>query len=223
MANITSKVVDNQTLFTIRNTKGNELTVSNFGASVVSFRFRDKSFQNKFIINRSCVLVDNQISNSIWHADSTIEGVKFSLDNSQIIYSISNDNEISIRYFSDSDISAKLFFSSVAFPNPQISPYAANKSVSSAKEAFNIIDKPAEVLMEIGMFGYDPGCPIDYLESGLKNAADISSASGIDVKVYATQNQLIVEHLSDGVAFYTSNQASGKTSSQTVYVFKNRK
>ena len=76
------------------------------------------------------------------------------------------------------------------------------------------------------MFGYDPGCPIDYLEAGLKNAADLFSApSSIDVKVYATQDKLHVEETDGGFAIKTrgTKSSDGKIKSQTVYVFKNRK
>ena len=76
------------------------------------------------------------------------------------------------------------------------------------------------------MFGYDPGCPIDYLDGGLKNFADIFSApASIDVKVYSTQNKLHVDKVDDGFAIKTSGtkSADGKISAQTVYVFRNRK
>lgn len=58
-------------------------------------------------------------------------------------------------------------------------------------------DKPAEVEMEPGMFGYDPGCPIDYLEAGLKNAAyAYSEKSGISLTAYTDL---------PGIQFYSGN------------------
>ena len=236
-------------IFTLRNTKGNELKVTDYGARIVSIRFRDKSFKNKFVLKTypevsgyekdsaaGIVFVDEgeEFGKILWNAESTLEGMKFTADidgkHAEIIYSISNDNEISIRYEATGaeDISTQLVFSADELPSSEISPYAegAAKGLISGKNIYSIIDRPAEVLMEVGMFGYDPGCPIDYLESGLKNAADIFSApASIDVKVYATQNNLHVEEVDGGFAIRTSSTKSedGKIKSQTVYVFKNRK
>ena len=236
-------------IFTLRNTKGNELKVTDYGARIVSVRFRDKSFTNKFMLKTyenvggyekdsaaGIVFVDEgeEFGKILWDAESTLEGVKFTAEvdgkHAQIIYSISNDNEVSIRYEATGaeDISTQLVFSADALPDVDISPYAegATKRKLSGKNVYDIIDKPAEVLMEIGMFGYDPGCPIDYLEAGLKNAADIFSApASIDLKVYATQDKLHVEELDGGFAIKTGGTKSsdGKIKSQTVYVFKNRK
>ena len=77
-----------------------------------------------------------------------------------------------------------------------------------------------------GMFGYDFGCPIDYFDAGLKNAADIfSDAAKILLQVYASQNKLHVEEVDGGFAIKTSEtkSADGKIKSQTVYILKNRK
>lgn len=236
-------------IFTLRNNKGNELKVTDYGARIVSIRFRDKFFTNKFLLKTypdvsgyekdaaaGIVFVDEgeEFSKIIWNAQTIIEGVKFTAEvggkKAEIIYSISNDNEVSITYETTGaeDISTQLVFSADALPDSDISPYAegVDKAKISGKNIYDIIDKPAEVLMEVGMFGYDPGCPIDYLEAGLKNAADIFSApSSIDVKVYATQNKLHVEEVDGGFAIKTSNTKSegDKIKSQTVYVFKNRK
>ena len=236
-------------IFTLRNTKGNELKVTDYGARVVSVRFRDKSFTNKFVLKSydevaayekdsaaGIVFVDEgeDFSKIIWDAEKTLEGVKFTATigdkHAEIIYSISNDNEVSIRYEATGaeDITTQLVFSADALPDSDIKPYAegATEGKISGKNIYDIIDQPAEVLMEVGMFGYDPGCPIDYLEAGLKNAADIFSApASIDVKVYSTQNKLHVAELDDGFAIKTggTKSADGKISAQTVYVFKNRK
>lgn len=236
-------------IYTLRNTKGNELKVTDYGARIVSIRFRDKSYTNRFMLKSypdvagyekdaeaGIVFVDEgkEFGKIIWNTETTIEGVKFTAEldgkSAEIIYSISNDNEVSIRYQATGaeDISTQLVFSADAMPDSDISPYAegAAKGKISGKQIYDIIDKPAEVLMEIGMFGYDPGCPIDYLEAGLKNAADIfSEASSIDLKVYATQDKLHVAEIDDGFTIKTggTKSADGKISGQTVYVFKNRK
>ena len=236
-------------IFTLRNTKGNELKVTDYGARIVSVRFRDKTFTNKFLLKSyedvsgyekdsaaGIVFVDEgeEFGKIFWDAQTTLEGMKFTADldgkHAEIIYSISNDNEVSIRYEATGaeDISTQLVFSVDALPESEISPYAegAAKGKIVGKNIYNIIDKPAEVLMEVGMFGYDPGCPIDYLEAGLKNAADIFSApASIDVKVYATQDNLHVAETDGGFAIRTggTKSADGKIKAQTVYVFKNRK
>ena len=38
------------TIYTLRNIKGNELKITNYGARIVSMRFRNKDFQNKFVL-----------------------------------------------------------------------------------------------------------------------------------------------------------------------------
>lgn len=236
-------------IFTLRNTKGNELKVTDYGARIVSVRFRDKNYTNKFVLktyddvagyekdeDAGIVFVDEgkDFAKILWNAESTTEGVKFTAElngkSAEIIYSISNDNEVSIRYNATgaADISTQLVFSADALPDSDISPYAegAAKGKITGKNIYDIIDQPAEVLMEIGMFGYDPGCPIDYLEAGLKNAADIfSEPASIDLKVYATQDKLHVDEIDGGFAIRTGGTKStdGKISGQTVYVFKNRK
>ena len=237
------------TVYTLRNTKGNELKVTDYGAKVVSMRFRNKDFANKFMFKSysevggfenddaaGMVFVDGgtEFGKIFWQAEEIIEGVKFSaeLDGKKIAitYSISNDNEISVIYETEGvqDISAQFIFDGEVLPDAKISAFAegASETKISGSQTYSLIDKPAEVEMELGMFGYDPGCPIDYLDAGLKNAADIvSDAASIGVKVYATQNKLHVEEVAGGFAVKTeeSNPKDGKIKSQTVYVLKNRK
>ena len=236
-------------IYTLRNTKGNELKVTDYGARIVSMRFRNKDFVNKFLFKshdevggfendseNGIVFVDGgtEFSKIFWQAEEFIEGVKFSSEfdgkKVSVTYSISNDNEISIIYEADGvqDISTQIVFDGGVLPDAKISAFAvgASEEKISGKKVYELIDKPAEVEMELGMFGYDPGCPIDYLDAGLKNAADIvSDAASICVKVYATQNKIHVEEVEGGFAVKTSdsNSAGGKIKSQTVYVLKNRK
>ena len=76
------------------------------------------------------------------------------------------------------------------------------------------------------MFGYDFGCPIDYYDAGLKNAADIfSESASILIQAYASQNKLHVAEIDGGFTIKTSDTkiVDGKIQSQTVYIFKNRK
>lgn len=232
-------------IYTLRNNKGNELKVTDYGAKIVSLRFRDKNFSNKFLVQTvenlndetaSKVFVNGgaDLDKKIWNSEQFEQGVRFTIDDGnkkvEIVYSISNDNELSIKYQAEGveDISSQLVFSADALPESEISAFAegAEKGKIFGSQVYNIIDKPAEVEFVEGMFGYDFGCPIDYFDAGLKNAADITSApSGILVQVFASQNKLHVEEVDGGFAIKTSETKSsdGKITSQTVYIFKNRK
>ena len=236
-------------VYTLRNNKGNELKVTDYGARIVSLRFRDKNFTNRFVFKTypdvsgyenddatGIVYVDGatDFAKIIWQSEEIKEGVKFTaeIDNkkAQIIYGISNDNELSIKYEVEGaeDISTQIVFSADALPETEITPFAegAEKSKLAGQKIYSIIDKPAEVEFVEGMFGYDFGCPIDYYDAGLKNAADIfSESAGILLQVYATQNKLHVDEVEGGFAIKTSEtkSADGKIKSQTVYILKNRK
>ncbi len=236
MPSIKKESAGSATIYTMRNTKGNELKVSNLGARVVSMRFRDKDFKNQLLLKDDAaagnVFVDGgaDFAKIIWQAEETLEGVKFSAqigDKSTVVtYSVSNDNEISIKYEASGveEISTEMIF---ALPDADFRACqkgAAWEKIGGAKTY--PVTEPAEVEMELGMFGYDPGCPIDYLDAGLKNAANISCAAlNIDLIVYATQNEIQVETVEGGFAVKTSgsNAADGKIKAQTVYMIKNRK
>ena len=214
------------TIYTLRNTKGNELKVSDFGARAMSLRFRDKNFTNQFLLKESDVFVDggDDFAKILWQAEETLEGIKFTstLGNKSatVIYSISNDNEISIKYETTgiNDISTQMIFALADVDFRACQKGAAWEKIS--EEKIYPVTETAEVEMELGMFGYDPGCPIDYLNAGLKNAANLySAAASIDVIVYATQDKIHAQAVEGGFALKTSGAASG----QTVYMIKNRK
>ena len=224
-------------VWTLRNTKGNELKVTDKGARVVSMRFRDKDFTNRFLLkdSASCVFIDGgaDFADITWQGEQTDVGVKFTANlgdkTATVIYSLSNDNEISIRYEASgiNDITTQMVFSADALPDVDFRACqkgAAWEKISAAKNY--PVTEPAEVMMEVGMFGYDPGCPIDYLEAGLKNAANLfSDAASIEIIVYATQDAIDVQAVDGGFALKTSGTvaADGKIKSQTVYMLKNRK
>ena len=237
------------TLYTLRNSKGNELKVTNYGARIVSVRFRNKDFQNKFMLKgysevagyendetTGVVLIDDTkaFNKVFWDAEKIIEGMKLTAQiagkHVEIIYSISNDNEVSITYNAKGvdDISTQLIFNAEALPNADIKVYdAANsKGKIAGQNVYSIIDEPAVVEMEVGMFGYDPGCPIDWIDTGLKNAADIvSHEADITLNIFATQNNLCVEEVEGGFAIKTGDtnkNENGEIKAQTIYVFKNR-
>ena len=50
MPSIKKESVGNATIWTLRNNKGNELKVTDCGARIVSMRFCDKSYTNRFIV-----------------------------------------------------------------------------------------------------------------------------------------------------------------------------
>lgn len=240
MPSIKKETEGNSLIYTLRNNKGNELKVTDAGAKIISFRFRDKNFSNKFILktdeNAGKVFIDGNtdFDEIIWNSEDFQQGVKFTAEKDgkkvEIVYSISNDNELSIKYSAEGvqDISAELVFDGGILEGAEISPYAegAQKEKISGEKIYNIIDKPAEVEFVEGMFGYDFGCPIDYYDAGLKNAADIISDSAkISVQAYASQNKLQVKEIGGGFAIKTLDTkiSDGKIQSQTVYIFKNIK
>ncbi|MBQ7722878.1 MAG: hypothetical protein IJT57_01010 [Selenomonadaceae bacterium] len=235
MPSIKKETVGEATVWTLRNTKGNELKVTDLGARVVSMRFRDKNFTNQFVIKDDAVaaiLVDggNDFAKIRWQGEEIIEGVKLTAQvgskSATVTYSISNDNEISITYEAAGidDISAQMIFTL-----PDADVRACQKGAAWEKfgdEKIYPVTQPAEVEMELGMFGYDPGCPIDYLDAGLKNAANVfSEPASIEIIVYATQNEIHAQAVDGGFLFKTSgsNVADGKLKAQTVYMLKNRK
>lgn len=214
------------TVYILRNTKGNELKVTDLGARAVSLRFRDKNFTNQFLIKESDVFVDgdDDFAKIIWQAEETLEGIKLTAQvggkSATVTYSISNDNEISIKYETAGieDISTQMIFALADVDFRACQKGAAWEKISDEK--IYPVTETAEVEMELGMFGYDPGCPIDYLDAGLKNAANLySAAASIDVIVYATQDKIHAQAVDGGIALKTSGAASG----QTVYMIKNRK
>lgn len=230
MPSIKKEVAGEAAVYTLRNTKGNELKVTDRGARVVSMRYRDKDFKNRFLLKDDAaagrVLVDGgaDFADIIWQSESIIEGVKFTAEQGgkavTVTYSLSNDNEISIKYEAQGvgDVSTD-----IVFALPDIDFRACQKGAAWEKvtdEKVYPVTEPAEVEMELGMFGYDPGCPIDYLDAGLKNAANLYSAeASIDIIVYATQDEIHAQGVEGGIALHTGGKAQG----QTVYMIKNRK
>ncbi len=235
MPTIKKESVENNLIYTLRNNKGNELKITDAGAKIISFRFRDKNFSNKIVLNGGKVFVDGGLDfdKITWQSEDFEQGVRFTanIDNKkvEIIYSISNDNELSIKYQAEGvqDISAELDFDGAILSNAEITPYAENAAKEKiCSKTYDIIDKPAEVEFVEGMFGYDFGCPIDYYDAGLKNAADIFSAdSNILIQAFVSQNKLQVEEIEGGFTTKTADTkiSDGKIISQTVYIFKNSK
>lgn len=239
MPTIKKETIGTSSVWTLRNTKGNELKVTDLGARLVSMRFRDRDFKNRLLFKNDTaagvVLVDggNDFTNILWKGEETLEGLKLSTNingkSATVTYSLSNDNEISIKYETTGieDISTQVTFSADAVPDVDFRACqkGANWEKLAAEKIYSVTET-AEVEMELGMFGYDPGCPIDYLNAGLKNAANLfSESAGIEIIVYATQNEIHAQTVDGGFALWTgkSNVSDGKIAAQTVYMIKSRK
>ena len=236
MPSIKKEIVGEASVWTLRNTKGNELKVTDQGARLVSMRFRDKSFTNRFLLKNdaSTLLVDGSadFAEIRWQGEEIIEGVKLTAQvggkSATVTYSLSNDNEISIKYEAEgvADISAQVVFDAEAVPEAKFR--ACQKGAdweNFADEKAYPVTQTAEVEMELGMFGYDPGCPIDYLNAGLKNAANVRSGDwSIEIIAYATQDEIHAQAVDGGFALKTSGSksADGKIGGQTVYMIKSR-
>lgn len=239
MPSIKKETSGASSIWTLRNTKGNELKVTDLGARVVSMRFRDRDFKNRLLLKDDAtaggVLVDGErdFANILWKGEEIIEGLKLTAEvggkSATVTYSLSNDNEISIKYEATGigEIATKMLFSAEALPDVDFR--ACQKGAAWEKisaEKIYPVTETAEVEMELGMFGYDPGCPIDYLDGGLKNAANLfAESAGIELIVYATQNEIHAQAFEGGISIWTSgsNAADGKIKAQTVYMIKSRK
>lgn len=201
----------------------------------------------------------------LWTAEETDQGVKLTYHAADgeggypsnmtvnVLYSLSNDNELSIRYeaVSDADTVCNLTnhtyfnlngFASGPVLDQKIQIFADKYTWADAESLpdgrildvtgtpmdlrqltrigehidddfdelvmghgydhnWVIRDEKPVVEMKPGMFGFDPSCPIDYVNGGLKKAAYAESdQSGFTLTCYTTQ---------PGVQFYTGNYLNG--------------
>ena len=201
----------------------------------------------------------------LWTAEEVYEGVKLTYHAKDgeggypgnmtvsVLYSLSNDNELSISYEATCDqdticnLTNHTYFNLDGFESPSILDqkiqlfadtytWADEESLPDGRimevagtpmdlreptrigehidEDFDelrmgkgydhnwiIRDEKPVVEMKSGMFGYDPHCPLDYLQGGLKKAAYAESdKTGLTLTCYTTQ---------PGVQFYTGNFLCG--------------
>ena len=220
------------TVWTLRNNKGNELKVDERGARITSMRFCDKDYTNRFLVkddaaNAVCVDGNADFADIVWNAEQLIEGLKLTAEvngkSVSVIYSLSNDNEISIKFEATgaNDVAISPIFSADALPETKFRSGQKGAAWEAfADEKTYPVTEPAEVEMELGMFGYDLGCPIDYLDAGLKNGAFVfSEAASIELIVYSTQDELHAKAVDGGFTVGTCGGAKG----QVVYMIKNRR
>lgn len=300
--------------YTLRNTKGTEAVVIDYGARLASWRIRDGEYRPVDVVlgygdaagyekdtarmgatmgryaNRiggASFTLDGKryeldknhgkdkqhhihggfasFDKQFWKGEETPEGVRFTYTSpdgeggypgtlrATVIYSLSNDNELSIRYEATSDADTvcnltnhtyfnldgfasgsvldqkiQIFADTYTWANEeslpdgrilpvegtpldlrQLTPIGAHigddfdqlRNAGGYDHNFCIREEKPEIEMELGMFGFDPGCPIDYNEGGLKKAAYAEGAtSGITLTTYTTM---------PGLQFYTGNSLKG--------------
>lgn len=301
-------------IYTLRNTKGTEVKVIDYGARLVSWKIRDADYKlvdvilgygdaagyehdtgrmgatmgrcanrianASFVLNGRTYELDKNhgsqkqhhihggvasFDKQFWQGEETPEGVRFTYRSpageggypgsltATVLYSLSNDNELSIRYeaVSDEDTVCNLtnhayfnldgfaagsvldqkiqiFADQYTWANEeslpdgrilpvegtpmdlrQLTPIGAHidddfdqlRNARGYDHNFCVRDEVPEIEMEPGMFGFDPGCPIDYNEGGLKKAAYAESEkSGLTLTAYTTM---------PGIQFYTGNSLKG--------------
>ena len=232
MPNFKKETQGDSAVWTLRNNKGNELKVDERGAKIVSMRFCDKDYTNRFLVKddaASAVCVDGSadFADIVWKSEQLIEGLKLSAEaggkSVSVIYSLSNDNEISIKFEATGadDVAISPIFSADALPETKFRSGQKGAAWEAfADEKTYPVTEPAEVEMELGMFGYDLGCPIDYLDAGLKNGAFVfSEEASIELIVYSTQDELHAKAVDGGFTVGTFGGAKG----QVVYMIKNRR
>ncbi len=203
----------------------------------------------------------------LWEAEEVYEGVKLTYHAKDgeggypgnmtvsVLYSLSNDNELSLRYEAVSDADTVCNLTNHAYFN--LDGFAAgpeamlNQRIQIMADTYTwadeeslpdgrilevqgtpmdlrvplrigahidddfeelkfghgydhnwvIRDKPVELELKPGMFGFDPTCPIDYNEGGLKKAAYAESdVSGLTLTCYTTL---------PGIQFYSGNFLKG--------------
>ena len=221
-------------VYTLRNNKGTSIKVLTYGARLISWKFLGKDYTFVDVLanadvsdNRGAIVSsEKDLTKEIWNAEVTYEGLKLVQLGATVIYSLSNDNELSIKYESHTAaLTNHLVFNSDVLKDPKIKIFSdefkgEHQALTSDYDfSWNIRDKAAEVEMELGQFGYDPTCPIDYLDAGLKNAAEIHSTdAGILLQVFETELPLKIASVKGGFLVETG----GMTQGQAVYVLKSR-
>lgn len=211
------------TLFTLKNTKGAAVKVTDLGARLVAWRTMGRGYEYLNLMPEP-----SQNGAELWTAQEEYEGVRFTQTTDgkkiSILYSFSNDNELLIRYAAESD-------SEILCPTDEVRFMFGGATeltlCSDAQEGdIHIIrDVPPDIEMEPGMFGYDPTCPIDYLDAGLKKAVEaINKENGVQLTAFSNLPCFVLNSSSDGSFGFTATGKETKKSwqAQTVFAVKVR-
>ena len=224
--------------YTLRNTKGTEVKVIPYGARLVSWRTMAKSYRFVDILrhkeistletsDRGAVIsADGKpgLEKILWNAEELYEGVKFThqCDDfvGSVLYSLSNDNELSIIMETNG---ARLAHKGVfAMPISTLDVFADSYEGERTGE-WTIRDETPEIVMEPGMFGYDPTCPIDYYDAGLRKAVLVESE---DMRLSmmgffsGLKCRLSMESMDLGIVMSDDKKISDSWNGQAVYALK---
>lgn len=229
--------------YTLRNTKGTEVKVIPYGARLVSWRTMAKSYRFVDIIRHkdislletsergAVIAADGKegFEKIIWNAETLYEGVKFTHDGDDfkgsVLYSLSNDNELSVIMETNGQrLSHKGVF---ALTGAKISVFADGYN-GETKGEWTVRDENPEIVMEPGMFGYDPTCPIDYYDAGLRKAVLLESDE-MRLSLMAFFSglgcRLTMESMDTGISLYDEKNSDGQDAwkGQAVYAIKSLK
>ena len=210
-------------LYTLRNTKGATVKVTDLGAKLVGWRTMGRGYEYINLMPES-----EPTGDVLWTASEEYEGVRFTLnDNGQeisVLYSFSNDNELLIRYHSTGSDAMSCPVTGATFALGAETKWEL--CVDGKDGDLNIIrDVPPDIEMEPGMFGYDPTCPVDYLEAGLKKAAQAANDStGVNFTAFTNLPGFVLTDNDNGAVSFlaTSKEAKQAWEAQVVYVVKVR-
>ena len=225
-------------VYTLRNTKGTEVKVIPYGARMISWRTMAKSYRFVDILrHKDLSALENSdrgavisadgspgVEKILWNAEELYEGVKFTHTgddfSGSVLYSLSNDNELSIIAETNGK---KLAHKGVfAMPLSTLAVFAENYEGEKTGE-WTVKDETPEIVMEPGMFGYDPTCPIDYYDAGLRKAVLMQSEEmRLQLMAFFSglKCRLTMESMDTGIILSDDRAASDTWKGQTVYALK---
>ena len=226
--------------FTLRNTKGTTAKVTNLGANLVSWRVMGKGYKFFDIVPADIAAPNGDVTDRdgklgldalLWEAEELYEGVKFTCHKDDftgsVLYSMSNDNELSI--ISETN-GVKLVHNALFDLTGSADINAMKKEVfaddfkGDASGEWQVRDQSPEILMEPGMFGYDPTCPIDYYDAGLRKAVNLTAEStALNLTTFFSGLYCRVEVGDKGIAVAMSDDKpveNSKWKGQAVYALK---
>ena len=263
-------------LYTLSNTKGAAVKLSDLGARMVAWRTLARGYEYVNILKGAADVAEclggaalagatridgKKWETELWTAREEYEGIRFTLPDEKIslLYSFSNDNELLLRYEYDGDGAAAApitracfnlngsgdvkggnikIFADEYLPEGEASPVSVAGTardlreakpladVEAAQDVWRVLNVDPEIEMEPGMFGYDPTCPIDYLDAGLKNAVWANAAqNGLELTMFTNLPGVILSKRAGGSDFAleaTESAVKAPWRGQTVFALKLR-